>query len=71
MIYVIRWFNPKFYFNNIWRQILWQESVPKIGVEQTKGNGKSYLYLYPIRDLVQGSFNRVRNFFTNSELKVN
>jgi hypothetical protein len=28
--------------------MLWQENVPKINVEQTEGNGRSYLYLYPI-----------------------
>jgi hypothetical protein len=24
----------------------WQENIPKVGVEQSKGNGKFYLYLY-------------------------
>jgi hypothetical protein len=45
--------------NDIWKQKLKQESVPKIGVEHIKGKGRSYPYLYPIGDLV------------NSELKVN
>jgi hypothetical protein len=27
---------------------LWQENVPKTGVEQTKGNREFYLYLYPL-----------------------
>jgi hypothetical protein len=66
----------------MWKQRLWQENVPKINVEQTKGNGKSYPYLYPIGDLVQGNFHRdfnvctnqgsfLKNFLTNNELKVN
>jgi hypothetical protein len=28
-----------------------KKNVPKINVEQTKGNGKSYSCLYPIQDL--------------------
>jgi hypothetical protein len=43
----------KFYSDNIWKQSLWQENVPKTNVEQTKGNGRSYPYLYPIKDLIQ------------------
>jgi hypothetical protein len=31
----------KFYFDNIWKQKLWQKNVPKTRVEQTEGNGKS------------------------------
>jgi hypothetical protein len=27
---------------------LWEENVPKISVEQTKGNGESYHYVYPL-----------------------
>ncbi len=27
---------------------LWQKNVPKIGVEQTKGKGEFYLYLYSL-----------------------
>jgi len=27
---------------------LWKENVPKTNVEQTKGNGESYHYLYPL-----------------------
>jgi hypothetical protein len=54
------------------------KKVPKINVEQTKGNARSYLYLYSIGDLVQRSFHKglyvrtdQRSFLTNSELKVN
>jgi len=35
---------------------LWCKIVPRIGVEQTKGNKGSYSYLYPFEDLAQGSF---------------
>jgi hypothetical protein len=35
---------------------LWCKIVPKISVEQTGGNEGSYFYLYPFRDLTQGSF---------------
>jgi hypothetical protein len=62
--------------------MLWQENVPKTDVEQTKGNGRSYPYLYLIGDLTQqnihksfhsctdqGSF--LRNFLSNNELGVN
>jgi hypothetical protein len=31
---------------------LWCKIVPKIGVEQTEGNERSYFYLYPFGDLV-------------------
>jgi len=27
---------------------LWQENIPKIDVEQTKGNGIFFFYLYPL-----------------------
>jgi hypothetical protein len=30
------------------RMSLWQKNVPKIGVEQIKGNDELYLYLYPL-----------------------
>jgi len=30
--------------------------VPKIGVEQIKGNEGSYSYVYPFGGLIQGSF---------------
>jgi hypothetical protein len=30
--------------------------MPKIDVEQNEGNERSYFYLYPFGDLVQGSF---------------
>jgi hypothetical protein len=30
--------------------------VPKTNIEQTKGNERSYSYLYPFEDLVRGSF---------------
>jgi hypothetical protein len=46
------------YSDDIWKQRLKQESVPKIGVEQTRGIGKSYPYLYPIGDLPQRSFHK-------------
>jgi hypothetical protein len=46
----------KLYSDNVWKQRLWHESEPKIGVEQTKGNGRSYPYLYPIGDLIQEVF---------------
>jgi hypothetical protein len=26
----------------------WCKIMPKIGVEQTKGNGESYIYVYPL-----------------------
>jgi hypothetical protein len=32
--------------------------MPKTNVEQIEGNGRSFPYLYPIRDLVQGSFHK-------------
>jgi hypothetical protein len=38
--------------------MLSKENIPKIGIEHIEGNGSSYLYLYPIRDLIQGSFHR-------------
>jgi len=40
-----------FYSDNIWKQMLWQKNVPKMNVEWTKGNERSYPYLYPIGDL--------------------
>jgi regulator of replication initiation timing len=56
-----------------------QEIIPKTNVEQIKGNGRSYPYLYPIRDLIQRKFHKgfhvcidqgrfLKNFTTNSEL---
>jgi hypothetical protein len=30
------------------RKKLWQENIPKINVEQTKGNEDLCLYLYPL-----------------------
>jgi hypothetical protein len=33
------------------------KKIPKINVEQTKGNGKFYFYLYP-KHLIHGSFSR-------------
>ncbi len=35
---------------------LWCKIMPNIGVEQIKGNERSYFCLYPFGDLVQGSF---------------
>jgi hypothetical protein len=55
----------KIYFNNIWKQKLWHENIPKIVVEQTKSNGRSYAYLYPIGDLVQENFHRGFHVCTN------
>ncbi len=46
------------------------KKVPKTGVEQIEGNGRSYPYLYSIGDLVQGSLNEVCTDRGN-ELKVN
>ncbi len=48
----------KFYFDDVWKQRLKQVNVPKIDVERIEGNGRSYPYLYPIGDLVLGSFRR-------------
>jgi hypothetical protein len=38
----------EFYSNKIWKQMLWQENVSKIGVEHIESNERSYPYLYPI-----------------------
>jgi hypothetical protein len=35
---------------------LWCRILPKIGVEQTKGDEGPYFYLYPFGDLAQGNF---------------
>jgi len=35
---------------------LWGKIMLKINVEHVEGNENSYSYLYPFRDLVQGSF---------------
>jgi hypothetical protein len=35
---------------------LWCKIVPKINVEQIKGNERFYSYLYPFEDLTQRSF---------------
>jgi hypothetical protein len=35
---------------------LWCKIVPKINVEHIEGNERSYFYLYPFRDLIQGCF---------------
>jgi hypothetical protein len=64
------------------KQRLWQENVSKTNVKQTKGNERSYPYLYPIGDLGQGSIHRgfhvcidqgsfLKNFLNNNELKLN
>jgi len=37
---------------------LWCKIVPKIGVEQSKGDVGSYFYLYLFGNLVQKSFQR-------------
>jgi hypothetical protein len=41
------------YSNNVWKQKIWQENIPKIDVEKIKSNGRFYPYLYSIKDLVQ------------------
>ncbi len=64
------------------KQRLWQKNIPKIKVKQIENNGKSYPYLYPIGDLIQGNFHTsfhvctnqkslFKNFVSNSELKIN
>jgi hypothetical protein len=56
--------------------------VFKTSVEQTKGNEKSYFYIYPFGDLAQGSFQGgfyvcielksfLRTFLTKNQLLVN
>jgi hypothetical protein len=56
--------------------------VLKSDVEDIKGNGRFYFYLYPIGDLVQGNFHGsfyvcinqgsfLKSFLINSELKIN
>jgi hypothetical protein len=40
------------YYDNVWKQRLWQEIILKIGVEQIEGNESFYPYLYPIGDLI-------------------
>ncbi len=35
---------------------LWCKIVPKISVEQIERNERTYIYLYPFGDLVQGTF---------------
>ncbi len=32
--------------------------MPKINVEQIEGNERSYSYLYPFGDLIEGNFQR-------------
>jgi len=55
----------EFYFNDVCKQKLKQESVPKIGVELIKGNGKFYPYLYPFGDLAQRNFHKIFHVCTN------
>jgi hypothetical protein len=43
--------------NNMTR--IWCKIVPKIAVEQTKGNEGSYSYLYPFEDLTQRASEKV------------
>jgi hypothetical protein len=66
----------KLYFDNIWKQKLWQVHIPETIVEQIERNGRSYPYLYLIGHLAQGNFHRYGSFhvctdLTNSELKIN
>jgi hypothetical protein len=68
------------YFVCIW---LWQENVPKINVEKTKGNSKFYLYLYPLRIYFKEVYQKASNLhvahvhpcanyeWTKTQLKVN
>jgi hypothetical protein len=51
-----------FYYANMWKHEhkknmtrLWCKIVPKTNVEQTEGNEGSHSYLYPFRNLAQGS----------------
>jgi hypothetical protein len=37
---------------------LWCKIMPKINVEQIEGNERSYSYLYPFGDLIEGNFQR-------------
>jgi len=64
------------------KEQLWHRIVPKFSIEQIESNGRSYPYLYPIGDLAHGGFHKgfhvctnqgsfLRNFLTNSELKIN
>jgi hypothetical protein len=57
-IYVRRWFKRNFYSDDIWKQRLLKENIPKTGLEQIESNGKFFPCLYPIRDLAQGNFHR-------------
>jgi hypothetical protein len=44
------------YYDNIWKQRLWKENIPKIDVEHIKSNWRSYIYLYHIGDIIQEAF---------------
>jgi hypothetical protein len=48
----------KLYYNNIWIKGYDKKNAPKNGVEQTESNERSFPYLYPIANLVQGSLHR-------------
>jgi hypothetical protein len=63
MVYVRRWFKHNFILIIYEKKGYVRESVSKTGVEYIKGNEGSYPYLYPIRDLVQGSFLKGRSFY--------
>jgi hypothetical protein len=47
---------------------LWCKIVLKISVEQTKGNERSYSYLYSIKDLAQNSFQKKIMCTSNKEV---
>ncbi len=46
---------------------LWCKIMLRTDVEQTEGNERSHFYLFPSRDLVQGSFQE--GFYVCIELK--
>jgi len=58
MVYVRRWFKQNFISITYENKSYNEKKVPKTGVEQIENNGRSYLFLYPIRDLVQRSLYR-------------
>jgi hypothetical protein len=51
-----KWIFIMLTYANMNMKRIWQSYVLKIGVEHTKGNDGSYLYLYHFGDLVQKNF---------------
>jgi hypothetical protein len=51
MIHVRKWFNQNFIFITYKNKGYDQKKVLKTSVEQIKGNGRSFPYLYPIGHL--------------------